>query len=138
MITIFEVLTILSIHWIADFVFQDEKWATTKSHSIKSLLAHTLTYSVIWMVFCSLFLLTGYLFDITAFKLNVIKLIYFILTTFIIHTITDYFTSKIVSRKFKNNELGSPIPNLGAFSIIGFDQVLHYFQLFITYYILFL
>ena len=138
MITIFEVLTILSIHWIADFIFQDEKWAIGKSSSIKSLLSHTFTYSLMWVVFAFLFLLGGYLFDLPKFQLDVVKVIYFIITTLVAHTITDYFTSKIVSKKFKKQQYGSPIPNLGAFSIIGFDQILHYFQLFITYSILFL
>lgn len=121
MITIFEVLTILSIHWISDFIFQNEKWSKEKSNSIKSLLAHTLTYSLMWVVFISLFLLGGYLYDLPNFKIDVIKSIFFVFITFITHTITDYFTSKVVSKKFKKQQYGSSIPNLGAFSIIGFD-----------------
>jgi hypothetical protein len=60
----------------------------------------------------------------------------FVGITFVAHTITDYITSRIVSRKFANKEFGSPIPNTGAFTVIGFDQVLHYIQLFGTYYLL--
>jgi hypothetical protein len=56
--------------------------------------------------------------------------------TFITHTATDYFTSRIVSKKFAKQEYGSPIPNFGAFTIIGIDQVLHYIQLFLTYQLL--
>jgi hypothetical protein len=56
--------------------------------------------------------------------------------TFVIHFATDYVTSRIVKKRFEAKHFGSPIPNLGAFSIIGFDQVLHYTQLFLTYYIL--
>ena len=63
-------------------------------------------------------------------------MITFPLITFVFHTLTDYFTSKIVSRKFANQEYGSPIPNFGAFTVIGFDQVLHYVQLFLTYHFL--
>ena len=53
--------------------------------------------------------------------------------TFIAHTVTDYFTSKIVSKRFENKHFGSKIPNLGAFTVIGFDQILHYVQLILTY-----
>ena len=121
-----EIFSIIIIHWIADFIFQDEKWALGKSKNWSDLLNHTLTYSFItW--FCWSFLLTG--------KGNLIGLYVFI-STFIFHTITDYFTSRIVSKKFEKQEYGSSIPNLGAFTIIGFDQVLHYIQLFLTYYLL--
>jgi len=56
--------------------------------------------------------------------------------TFILHTLTDYFTSKIVKYKFNKKHYGSFIPNFGAFTIIGLDQLLHYIQLFLTYYLL--
>jgi len=114
---------IVLIHWVADFVFQDEKWATNKSNNVVALISHTITYSVIWLI--PSFLLLGIKFGLC-----------FVLITFIAHTITDYFTSKIVSNKFKQNKLGSSIPNLGAFSMIGLDQVMHYTQLFFTFYIL--
>jgi hypothetical protein len=115
------------MHWIADFVFQDEKWALGKSKNWHDLLSHTFSYSIIWLA-------VGYI----LFLLGIISINFplFVLITFISHTITDYFTSRIVSKKFANNHYGSPIPNFGAFSIIGFDQVLHYIQLFLTYYYL--
>jgi hypothetical protein len=56
--------------------------------------------------------------------------------TFLCHFITDYITSRIVKKRFEDKYYGSPIPNLGAFTVIGFDQVLHYAQLFLTYYFL--
>lgn len=62
-----------------------------------------------------------------------LKFLLFFLITFVTHTITDYITSRIVSKKFANKHLGSPIPNFGAFSMIGFDQVIHYGTLFLTY-----
>jgi len=52
------------------------------------------------------------------------------------HTITDYFTSKITSRLYAQGKFGSTIPNLGFFSMIGFDQVLHYGQLLLTFHLL--
>lgn len=119
-------LFIIIIHYIADFIFQAEEWAINKSKSLGSLLSHTLTYSLVTLIL-SLFLL--------HFKYGVTLLLYTGIN-FISHTIIDFVTSKIVSKKFENNQLGSDIPNLGAFSVIGFDQVLHYTTLFISYYLL--
>ena len=125
------------IHFIADFIFQAEEWATNKSKSIVPLVMHTFTYTLVWMIPagfllsspCDLSPIFGRCVDIT-------KLFTFLGITFAAHTITDYFTSKVVSKKFANQEYGSPIPNFGAFTIIGFDQVLHYGQLFLTYHLL--
>jgi hypothetical protein len=122
--TLLEVFTIIIIHWIADFVFQDEKWALGKSKNNFDLTAHTTVYSVLWYL------------PMCIMLNNFLLPLLFIITTFITHTLTDYFTSRIVSRKFERKEYGSNIPNFGAFTVIGFDQVLHYIQLFTTYYIL--
>jgi hypothetical protein len=124
MISLKIVFVILIVHWIADFIFQDEKWALSKSKNWKDLLNHTATYSVFWF-------LVGIFVG-----LNLVNSIAFMLITFVAHTITDYFTSRIVSKKFANKEYGSPIPNLGGFTIIGFDQLLHYTQLLLTYWYL--
>ncbi len=123
MLTIYEILIIIVCHWFADFLMQDEKWALGKSKNWNDLLNHTVFYSFIWI------------FGIMFF-LSPVKSIIFAGITFVFHTVTDYFTSRIVSKKFERKEYGSSIPNIGAFTIIGIDQVLHYFQLFITYYLL--
>lgn len=125
---------IVVIHFIADFIFQAEEWATNKSKSNVALYKHVMTYSTIWL-FASLFLL-GVARPAETTEWYVYSSILFFMLTFCCHFITDYITSRIVSRKFANKEYGSPIPNFGAFTIIGFDQVLHYGQLFGTYYLL--
>jgi len=132
--TLTTILTIIIIHWIADFVFQAEEWANNKSKSNVALYKHVLTYSTIWL-FASPFLLGTSRPDETT-QWYVYSSILFFLLTFCCHFITDYITSRIVGRKFANQEYGSPIPNTGAFTVIGFDQVLHYVQLFLTYYLL--
>jgi hypothetical protein len=124
MITLTEIFTIIIIHWVSDFVFQDEKWALGKSKNWSDLLSHTSLYSVLW--FIPMIILLG-----VNWKASV-----FVFITFVLHTITDYFTSRIVSKKFSKQQYGSAIPNFGAFTIIGIDQVLHYIQLFLTYYYL--
>jgi hypothetical protein len=123
MLTLTEIFAIIIIHWIADFVFQDEKWALSKSKNWSDLLSHTSVYSIVWII--PMFFML---------PLNHVLVFWFI--TFLAHTITDYFTSRIVSKKFENKHYGSAIPNFGAFTIIGIDQLLHYIQLFTTYYLL--
>lgn len=115
---------IILTHWIADFIFQDEKWALGKSKNWSDLLSHTGTYSVLWTI------------PILWFTHSIGITLLFVLITFLAHTATDYVTSRIVSKKFAKGEYGSPIPNLGGFSVIGFDQVLHYTQLYLTWYFL--
>lgn len=129
--------TIVLIHWIADFIFQAEEWANNKSKNMKALLSHTLTYSlvsaVLWMIAFPSHITFPDVFIKTQGHINIVS---FFLITFAAHTVTDYFTSRVVSKKFAAGKYGSPIPNFGAFSIIGLDQVLHYGQLFLTFYIL--
>lgn len=121
MISVWVVIYIIFAHWVADFIFQDEKWALGKSKNTDDLLAHTCMYSSIMGLFSMFLFPTG------------IQVIIFVGITFICHTITDYFTSKVVKDKFEKKELGGNIPNLGGFTYIGGDQVLHYIQLFLSY-----
>ena len=125
LISLILVLSVIVAHFIADFICQDEKWATTKRRSIESLLKHTITYSVV---------LTGLLLGVLW--IQPLSILYFFLFNFATHTIVDFFTSKIVGQKFDNGHYGSSIPNFGAFSIIGLDQVLHYFCIFLSLYFL--
>lgn len=118
-------ISIVIIHWIADFVLQDEKWAIGKSTSIQKLVKHTSLYSITWVPF--LWLFYG--------DLNNALLFGFV--TFIAHTLTDYYTSKIVKNRFDQGHYGSAIPNLGGYSMIGLDQVFHYIQLVVTWNLIF-
>ena len=176
-----EIFSIIVIHFVADFVMQDEKWALNKSKSCHDLLSHTFVYSMIWW-FPILIIALSFQSSNELISDVMDKGALFVLITFVCHTITDYFTSKIVGKRFKDEavftismnqsyQLGSvikpysnnneyiivnqvaspsmgtfsypyevkkynPIPNLGAFTRIGFDQLLHYIQLFLTYYFL--
>lgn len=134
MIALNIILSIFIIHFIADFIFQDEVWAITKSKDFTNLLKHTITYSFIWFIVGF-----GYACTFNTEELRIQMILnstYFFCITFIAHTITDYFTSKVTSKLYAKGKYGSSIPNLGFFTMIGFDQVLHYTQLFLTYYYL--
>jgi len=140
MITLHIILGIIIIHFIGDFILQTDKEAKNKSSSWYYLLSHTLSYSTIWIVIGSLY---GVVID------NVWLGFQFGGITFICHTITDYFTSRLNKklmpiRDYKENReegikwYSFPYgESYHKFFIgIGGDQVLHYIQLFLTYYFL--
>lgn len=115
-INILVLFAIIFIHWIADFVFQTDKMAKGKSKNWSDLLAHTITYSACWIPFA--FFRFGY--SSSGF-------IMFPLITFIAHTITDYITSRVNSRLLAKGDTHN------FFVSVGFDQILHYVQLILTY-----
>lgn len=119
------VLAIILIHWLADFVFQTDKMAKGKSKNWNDLLNHTGTYSVIWLI--PIILLFPKDWTTSQYVLTSLS---FGGITFIAHTITDYFTSRLNSKLWAKGDVHN------FFISIGGDQVLHYTQLLLTYYIL--
>lgn len=119
-----EIFSIIFIHWFADFVLQTDKQAKGKSTNWSDLLSHTFMYS---FTFWGLLSLLNPLFNMS---LSFYFSFYFWLITFVCHTITDYFTSRLNSRLWAKGDVHN------FFVSIGFDQVLHYVQLFTTYYLL--
>jgi hypothetical protein len=122
MITLTEIFAIFIIHWIADFVLQTDKQAKGKSKNWYPLIEHTLVYSTVW------FVLGAFL---CAFDIKYLPMLgLFFIITFISHTITDYFTSRLNAKLWAKGDVHK------FFISVGFDQVLHYIQLFLTYYYL--
>jgi len=120
---------IILVHFVADFICQDEKWANNKSKCLVALVKHTVIYMGVWILF-------GVWICFPSFNpTEIIKwMVLFPGVTFIFHTVTDYFTSKVTSSLYMKKKFGDTVPNFGFFTMIGFDQVLHYAQLFLTYY----
>ena len=132
-LNLLEIFCILFIHWFADFPMQNTEEATNKSTSNEMLLKHTSKYIMIWLIISILYFLY---FGLTTPYLNsklFINIMLFNIVTFIIHTITDYYSSRITKNLFEKKLYYQNLPKLGAFSIIGLDQFAHYAQLFITY-----
>ncbi len=111
-------LIILIIHWFADFVMH------------------------IWYVVGMIYALT-HLDSYVQWHAT-----FFFIITFICHTVTDYFTSRLNSRlwhqaQFWRSDFGKALGTYAEakadrytwkfFVSIGFDQILHFTQLFITY-----
>ncbi len=115
MISLSKVLTILVVHFLADFCLQTHDQATMKSTSNKFLGYHVGTYSLIWFI-ASYGLLGDWW---SAF--------WFAMTTFSLHFWTDYVTSRLTKHYFGKQDYHN------GFVVVGFDQILHYLQLLLTY-----
>lgn len=111
------------LHWFADFFCQTEKMALGKSTNLEDLLMHVAAYSGIMSIATLLYVFIADLSEFHAFKLGVGVAI-----TFVFHLFTDYYTSKAHKLLWDNKKTHE------FFTSIGFDQLLHYSQLFLTFY----
>jgi hypothetical protein len=112
--TLIQILTILLIHWIADFILQTDYQAKNKSVSNLVLSMHCITYTM-----C-----TTILWFIMIRELTITDVISVILPIFFLHWATDWGTSRIVRVLFAKQDYH------WGFVVIGFDQLLHFAQLF--------
>jgi hypothetical protein len=118
---IFILLFIILVHWFSDFVLQTHHISTRKSSSNYYLTMHVSLYTFATIMCWSLVLpLIGYV-------LSTISIFTCFFIIFITHWITDYFTSRATSKLYKEEKYHD------FFVMIGFDQVLHYIQLFLTF-----
>lgn len=118
---IWSILFIIFIHWLSDFVFQTHHMSVRKSSSNYYLTLHVSIYTFATILGWSLVLpLVGY--HITT---KIIMLSFLVI--FLTHWVTDYFTSRQTSKLYKEERYHD------FFVMIGFDQVLHYVQLFLTF-----
>lgn len=121
MMSLFTIFSIIIIHWFADFVLQTHWQATNKSKNNEALTLHVLSYSTVWLIVANVyFIITG----------NYLVLAFFPIITFICHWVTDYFTSRLNAKLWVKGDVHN------FFVSVGFDQVLHYVQLFLTFYFL--
>ena len=136
MLSLTEIFTILIVHFVADFIFQTDQQAKGKSKNWKDLLSHTGVYSLVWLIIpISMYLKDYHPYrnphllpdDVIFYTKYFLPMIYFIIITFICHTVTDYFTSRLNSKLWNESKVHL------FFVSIGFDQILHYMQLFLTY-----
>ena len=116
-------VSILALHFIADFVLQSDWMAINKSKNWYALTAHVLVYSATFTLFF------GWVFG---------------LLTFISHFITDAVTSRVSRMVFpwipdiQNPKIYWDNEGIGMrsrhrfFSWIGFDQLIHYVTLALT------
>ena len=113
-------LYFLLIHFLADFGLQTHEQATNKSSDItpKYLIYHVGVYSIIWLLASFMLFSDPWV------------CVLFAGITFVCHFITDFFTSRINKSFFDKGDYHN------GFVGVGFDQVLHYIQLYLTYILL--
>jgi hypothetical protein len=110
-------LGIVLIHFLADFALQTNDQATNKSSSNKWLAYHVGVYSLVWFGAAHFFL----------FPEDPLLSLEFAAITFMFHFATDWITSRIGKPFWEKKDLHN------GFTVVGFDQVLHYVQLVLTY-----
>lgn len=109
------ILIFLALHWVFDFVCQTDKMAQNKSKSNYWLTIHVAVYSVglLWMAF---------LVDLSSKQI-----LWFWLANSALHWGTDWCTSRFNSYLWRTEQ------RHWFFVSIGFDQLLHYATLLLTY-----
>lgn len=115
------VLFFLLVHWVADFVLQTDKMALNKSTSNYWLGKHVTVYTIATIS------LWGALFSIVGIHASFLQYVEAAVAIFVMHFITDYVTSRITGKYFRAKK------NHEFFVTIGFDQWLHYVQIFIVF-----
>jgi hypothetical protein len=114
--TIFDILSLLLVHWLADYVFQSDWMAANKSRLAKALWAHTIEYTVIVGVW------------VWVFAGSATQAGCFALVTLLIHTAQDYASSRVVAEL---TTMGDRYKH-ARFNAMGLDQLLHAVQLILT------
>lgn len=105
------IITILLLHFIADFIFQTNKMAINKSRSIKWLSIHAGVYTFVIYIGLILGNIIGWIPDI--------NLLLYAVVNGLLHWIIDFCTSKLNAYLYKK-ELRH-----WFFVGIGLDQFIH-------------
>ena len=104
---IYQFMTLLATHWVADFVCQSHWQATNKSKNNVALAEHVACYTSILMF------VSAILFGTAAIVLL------FILVNGVLHFATDWCTSRLSSKLYAKQDWHN------FFVVIGFDQLIH-------------
>lgn len=130
---------LVSMHTFADFIFQTRWQAQNKSHNMRALTSHVVTYSIT-MGITGFFLI--FPFDFEKYLIN---LVYWILFNFVAHFLTDFVTSRILAHNYskmiayqsEGNFDRSDFHQKIFWGWIGNDQLIHILSLVWSYYLFF-
>ena len=112
------IMTVIAMHWVADFVLQTDWQAKNKSKDNFALLFHVLTYTICIFV-CGIFFLAN---ELTLQNIKIWKA--WALANGIVHFGVDYVTSRINTYLWNKGRVHD------FFVMVGFDQLIHYACLF--------
>ena len=112
------IMTVIAMHWVADFVLQTDWQAKNKSKDNFALLFHVTTYTICIFV-CGIFLLAN---ELTLQNIKIWEM--WALANGVVHFGVDYVTSRINKYLWNKGRVHD------FFVMVGFDQVIHYACLF--------
>lgn len=116
-LTVWMVLLILSLHFIADFVLQTEWMAKNKWQDNDALLTHIIVYFIVFLLFGT----------IGVASTGNIWFIFYPMIIAIMHYCTDKYSSRITHKLWEQQKTHL------FFVVIGADQLFHYIQLLLIY-----
>lgn len=114
-------ILILIIHFLADFPLQTHEQATKKGESNKWLFYHVGTYTLIWSVI--------YMTLPFQSEYPLLSWLTFSLLIGVPHFIVDWVTSRVGKPFWRSQDFHN------GFTVVGFDQVIHYLCLIAVFYL---
>lgn len=120
-------VSMLVVHWFADFVCQTHWQAINKSKRWDALSKHVLSYTIVFGLglIGTFAFFAGQLFSL-AMLLHWQNFAIVIVANGVLHFITDAVTSRWSSYLWKQQKIHD------FFVVIGFDQVIHQLTIFLT------
>ena len=116
-----QLVALLAVHWVADFVLQSRWMAINKSKRLDALMIHVTTYTLTLLIGSSLILGVS----------KIASLLLFVGANGLFHLGTDFVTSRIASRLWQQQH------EHNFFVMIGFDQLIHQVTLAATLWFIF-
>jgi hypothetical protein len=116
-----QLIGLLAIHWVGDFVLQSHWMSVNKSKRLDALAIHVATYTA------TLFAGSALLFGVH----EIAVLALFCGVNGILHFATDFVTSQVTSRLWQQQR------ERLFFVAVGFDQLIHQATLVATLWLLF-
>jgi hypothetical protein len=125
MLELHTVLSVVAMHYIFDFLAQNQWIALNKTRSFRGLSAHVGVYAIGLLLVIMLALPDGFISPFAA--------LLWVFLNAVLHGITDYITSRFIAN---NTPVSGKINTNAMFNIVGSDQLVHYMTLFGTLYAL--
>lgn len=111
-------ISILTSHFVADFVLQTNQMATLKSRSIQWLSYHVGVYTLAMATLMVIFL--------TPSDVPLLSVVLWVLVNGALHWMQDFGTSRWTSKLWAKHDVHN------FFVVIGLDQLLHYTTFLLT------
>lgn len=128
MFSIYEILIILVIHWLAEYPFQSDHVGKTKNHSLTSRLTYAAISSGNWLYIGFIWLMAS--FDHYSMEDPWAAVMDFFVITLLTRLIISYFFSKLIAKRFK---VASFNGWKGGLTIMAIEQTLYLAQVFLCY-----